>query len=277
MRVALKIAYIGMDYHGFQIQPEVPTIEKELFRAFNELNIIKDPKSASYIAAGRTDTGVHALEQVVALNTDNPQLTVPRIINSKLPPSIWVWSRSEVPDDFDPRRDAISREYRYFICGEHFNIPLMRNASRLLKGTHDFSNFASLDDDKSTIRTIERVDIRLAGRFITLDIKANSFLRHMVRKIVTALRMIGDVRRDMGWLQRMLRPEEFEEGLEPAPGYGLFLKKIEYDIDLPWEEDAYSKRIAAERMFDKFIWYGVMAEVFREFKENMQFLESVDL
>jgi tRNA pseudouridine38-40 synthase len=273
MRVALKIAYIGTDYHGFQTQPGVPTIETELFRALNELNIIKDPKSARYIASGRTDTGVHALEQVVAFNTDNPQLAIPRVINSILPPSIWVWSRSEVPDDFDPRRDATSREYRYFICDEHFNIPLMRNASKLLKGTHNFSNFTSLDDDKSTIRTVERVDIRLAGRFITLDIKANSFLWHMVRKIVTALRMIGDVRRDIGWLQRMLLPEEFEEGLEPAPGYGLFLKKIEYDIDLPWEEDAYSKRIAAERMFDKFMRYGVMAEVFREFKENMQPLD----
>jgi tRNA pseudouridine38-40 synthase len=276
MRIALKLAYIGTKYNGYQIQPEVPTIEKELFRVLTELDIIQDPKSARYIGSGRTDTGVHALGQVVAFDTDNIKMAVPRVINSELPSSIWVWSASEVPDYFDPRRDAISREYRYFICGECFNIPLMRSASRLLKGNHDFSNFAEIRNDKSTFRTIERIDVRLAGRFITLDIKANSFLWHMVRKIVTALRMIGDGRRDVEWLKRMLHPKEFEEGLEPAPGYGLLLKNIEYDIDLPWEEDEYSKRVSAEKLFQQFMWHGVMAEVFSELKENMQPAEAIE-
>ena len=276
MRIALKLAYIGTKYNGYQIQPEVPTVEKELFRALIELDIIQDHKSAGDIGSGRTDTGVHALGQVVAFDTNNIKMAVPRVINSKLPPSIWVWSSSEVPDDFDPRRDAINREYRYFICGECFNIPLMRSASRLLRGTHDFSNFAGIKNEKSTFRTIERIDVRLAGRFITLDIKANSFLWHMVRKIVTALRMIGDGRRDVEWLKRMLHPNEFEEGLEPAPGYGLLLKNVEYGIDIPWKDDEYSKRISAEKFFQQFMWHGVMAEVFSELKENMQLAEAIE-
>ncbi|MCK5217508.1 MAG: tRNA pseudouridine(38-40) synthase TruA [Methanosarcinales archaeon] len=276
MRIALKLAYIGTKYNGFQIQPNVPTVEKELFRALTELDIIQDPKSSGYIGSGRTDTGVHALGQVVAFNTNNIPMAVPRVINDKLPPSIWVWSSSEVPVDFDPRRDAISREYRYFICGECFNIALMRSASRLLKGTHDFSNFAVINSDKSTLRTIERIDIRLAGRLITLDIKANSFLWHMVRKIVNALRMIGDERRDVEWLERMLHPKEFEEGLEPAPGYGLLLKNVGYDIKIPWEDDEYSKRVSADNFFQQFMWHGVMAEVFSELKENMKPAEAIE-
>jgi len=266
----LKVAYIGTEFHGYQVQPRVPTVEGELFRALKELDIIKTPKSARYIGSGRTDTGVHALEQVIAFDTDNPKLAIPRVINSVLPPSIWIWSRAEVPDDFDPRRQAISREYRYFMCGECFNIPLMRKASRVLKGTHDFSNFAAIEGEKNPVRTVELIDIRLDGRFIALDIKANSFLWHMVRKIVTALRMVGNEARDVEWLDRMLHPEEFEEGLEPAPAYGLFLKKVGYDIDVNWVDDAYSKRLPAERLFEQFMWHGVMAEVFKTLKDSMQ-------
>jgi tRNA pseudouridine38-40 synthase len=269
MRIALKIAYIGTYYHGFQIQPNVPTIEKELFRALEELNIIEDPKSARYMGSGRTDTGVHAIGQVVAFDTENHKMALPRIINNVLPPSIWAWSRSEVPDDFDPRRHALSREYRYIMCS-CTNIHLIRQASRLLKGTHDFSNFATLDDDITTVRTVERIDIRLAGKFVILDIKANSFLWHMVRKIISAIRMIGEGTRDMEWLKNMLHPQQFEEGLEPAPSYGLLLKNVDYGIDLAWEEDTYSKRVSAERLNQQFMWHGVMAEIFSEIKENMQ-------
>lgn len=270
MRIALKVAYIGTEFRGYQIQSGVPTVEGEIFRALKELNIIKDPKSARYIGSGRTDAGVHALGQVIAFDTDNPKLAIPRVINSALPPSIWAWSRAEVPDNFHPRGEAISREYRYFMCGECFNIPLMRKASRLLKGTHNFSNFAVVESNKNPIKTVELIDIRLDGRFVTLDIKANAFLWHMVRKIVTALRMVGNEARDVEWLERMLHPEEFEEGLEPAHAYGLFFKQVNYGIDIPWEDDAYSKRLPADRLFEQFMWHGVMAEVFKTLKDSMQ-------
>lgn len=269
MRIAFKIAYIGTDYHGFQIQKNASTIEQELFSVLKELNLIKNPKSARYSGSGRTDAGVHALGQVVAYDTDNPKLSIPRVINSLLPPSIWVWSRAEVPDDFSPRRHAVSREYRYIMCG-CANIPLIRKASRLLIGTHDFSNFGAKNNDQYTVRTVKRIDIRLDGDFVTLDIEADSFLWHMVRNIVTALQMIGNEGRDIEWLENMLQPEEFKEGLEPAPAYGLLLKKVNYNIDIPWEDDAYSKKISAKRLHEKFIWHGVNAEIFNELKKSMQ-------
>ena len=114
MRTALKVAYIGTDFHGFQVQPDVKTIEGELLRALSELNIIDNRHSANYIAAGRTDKGVHAIGQVIAFDTDNPDMVMPRAINSRLPGTIWTWAWSEVvPPGFDPRRDTLSREYRY--------------------------------------------------------------------------------------------------------------------------------------------------------------------
>lgn len=264
MRIALKLAYIGTEFHGSQIQPNVVTVEGELFKALHKLGIIESPKSANYICAGRTDAGVHALGQVVAFDTDKPNLAVPRIINSELPPNIWVWAYSEVPRGFDPRRDAASRHYRYIMTGEGYDISKIREASKLLVGTHDFENFSRTNGEKSTIRTIERINARVDGELTKIDVVGNSFLWNMVRKIVTALAMIGKGVRDNDWLLQMLNPDIYEEGIEPAPAYGLTLVKINYDEDIPWVEDNYSIRRAGEQNEKNIIRYRVMAEVLDE-------------
>ncbi len=240
MRIALKVAYIGTDYHGFQVQPDVKTIEGKLLRALSELSIINNRHEANYIAAGRTDKGVHALGQVIAFDTDNPEVAHPRAINSRLPPTIWTWARAKVPDDFDPRRDALSREYRYIMCGK-YNVSSLRSASKLLKGTHDFSNFATPDKERTNTCKIEKIKIRVERDFIIMDIKANYFLWHMVRKIATAMKMVGCGARDISWLEQMHTPSEFTEGLEPAPAYGLILKNVEYE-NVEWTEDTYTKK-----------------------------------
>lgn len=266
MRIALKVAYIGTDYHGFQVQPDQKTVESELVRALEELNIINDRHGANYIAAGRTDKGVHALGQVVAFDTDNPEVAHPRAINSRLPATIWTWARAEVPHDFDPRRDALSREYRYIMCGK-YSISSLRSASILLKGTHDFSNFATPDKERTSTCKIEKIRIRAERDFTIMDIRANYFLWHMVRKIATAMKMVGCGVRDISWLEQMLNPSEFTEGLEPAPAYGLILKNVEY-ANVAWTEDTYTKKIISERLEEQFLWHGVMAEMLRELKES---------
>jgi len=264
MRVALKLAYIGTEFHGSQIQPNVITVEGELFKAFRNLGLIESPKSANYICAGRTDAGVHALGQVVAFDTDKPNLAVPRVINSELPPTIWAWAHAEVPRDFDPRRDAASRHYRYVMSGEGYDIFKIREASKLLVGTHDFENFARTNGEKSTIRTIERISARVDGNLTKIDVVGNSFLWNMVRKIVTALSMIGKGFRDNDWLLQMLDPDMYEEGIEPAPAYGLTLMKINYEEKIPWIEDDYSIRRTMEQNGKNIIKYRVMAEVLEE-------------
>ncbi len=267
MRIALQVAYIGTDFNGFQFQPDIRTIEGELFRALMELNIMNNPHEANYIAAGATDKGVHALGQVIAFDTDNPDAVIPRAINTRLPPTIWVWARAHVPSDFDPHGNALSHEYRYIMCGK-YSISLLRNASRLLKGVHDFANFATPGKEKSCICGIEKIEMRVEREFTIMDIRADHFILHMVRKVATAMKMMGCGAKDLSWLEQMLSPAEFTEGLEPAPAYGLIFKNVEYE-NIIWDEDAYAKKAVIQNLEEQFRWHGVMAEMLRELKESM--------
>ncbi|WP_406660189.1 tRNA pseudouridine(38-40) synthase TruA [Methanolobus sp. ZRKC3] len=264
MRVALKIAYVGTGYHGSQIQPDSATIEGELFKVLKELEIIEDPKSARFSSSGRTDAGVHARGQIIAFDTDKPNLAIPRVINSKLPYSIWAWAHAEVADDFDPRRGAVSRRYRYIMSGEQYDISKIRSASKILVGKHDFSNFCSTDGNKGTVRSVEKVDVRVSGTLTMIDVQANSFLWNMVRKIVTALTMVGSGVRDEEWLGHMLDPDSYEEGLEPAPAYGLTLMEATYRQEIDWSEDGYAIRRASEHVHEYMVRHRVMAEVMNQ-------------
>ncbi|MCX9024839.1 MAG: tRNA pseudouridine(38-40) synthase TruA [Candidatus Methanoperedens sp.] len=271
MRIALKIAYIGTEHHGFQVQSNANTIEGELFRALCELNIINDPNEAKYIAAGRTDRGVHALGQVVAFNTEKPNIAVPSAINSRLDGTIWAWARAEVSPGFDPRRFAKYREYMYIMFGR-YNISIMKEVSQLLMGKHDFYNFTKNDNGRRTICTIKMIDVHEAGEFTIIDIKADYFFWHMVRKIATALRMVGTGEREASWFEKMLHPSEFREGLQPAPAYGLIFKNVGYE-NITWKEDEYAKRQTLKTLDEMFLEHAVMAQLLREFKDGMKMME----
>jgi tRNA pseudouridine38-40 synthase len=267
MRIALKVAYIGTDYHGFQVQPNARTIEGEIIRALQELEIIKNRHEANYGAAGRTDAGVHALGQVIAFDTKNPDVAIPRAVNSKLPETIWAWARAIVPDNFDPRRGALSREYSYIMTGK-YELSLLEDACRILEGVHDFSNFATPDKERTSVSRIESIKMQVRREFIIMDIRADFFLWHMVRKIATAMKMIGGGARDISWLEAMLDPLQFSEGLEPAPAYGLLLKNVEYK-DITWNEDDYAMKLISNNLEKQFHVHSVMAEMLRELKESM--------
>ncbi|MGB7533430.1 MAG: tRNA pseudouridine(38-40) synthase TruA [Halobacteriota archaeon] len=273
-RVALKIGYIGTNYHGFQIQPRsgLPTIEGELFKALKKQDIIEDRKTANYSAAGRTDKGVHALAQVVSFVTSN-QNTTPRMINSVLPDgSIWVSAIAKPYSGFNARKDAISREYRYclFLQTEldldlDLYITRMREASELFVGTHDFSNFSLLQGHEyevagySTTRVIKRIAVKTKKPFVIIDIEASGFLRKMVRKIVSALRMVGSGMKDERWIEDLL-DLRIKDGIEPAPAFGLVLKNVSYR-DVKFVEDEYAKRRIVERLKRDLVFHATMAEV----------------
>ncbi|MBP2029941.1 tRNA pseudouridine38-40 synthase [Methanohalophilus levihalophilus] len=265
MRVALKIAYIGSAYHGLQIQPNVPTIEGKLFEALKELEVIDNPASANFVSSGRTDSGVNAMGQVVAFDTDKPNLAIPRVINSKLPNDIWAWAHAEVPDDFHPRRYARRRTYRYIVPVDDHDISLIRSASRILLGTHDFANFCVNEEGRSTIRTIEKIDVRLTGNLLKIDVEANSFLWKMVRKIVTSLMLVGSGERDTEWLEQMIQPEIFEEGLEPSAPYGLILLDVNYGKSVDWITDGYAVKRSGEKVQEYLKYHMVMAELMEQF------------
>ena len=265
-RVALKIGYLGTNYHGFQIQPqaELQTIEGELFKALKRLGILEDRKTANYSYAGRTDKGVHALAQVVSFDTLNLKVT-PRMINSMLPSDIWALAIAKPHAGFNARKEAIRREYRYFLLLQtELDISRMQDASELLIGAHDFSNFSQRDglEGKSLIKEIKQVDIVKFDPFIIIDIAASGFLRKMVREIVSALSMVGSGKRAKSWIQDLL-DLKIKEQIEPAPAFGLVLKDVSYH-ELEFVVDEYAKRRITARLKKDLLIHATMAAVLRD-------------
>jgi tRNA pseudouridine38-40 synthase len=267
MRIALRMAYLGTNYHGFQVQPDVRTVEGELLNAFIGRGIFDDRYEANYSASGRTDKGVHASAQVVSFNTEKPDLTAPRIINSVLPEDIWTWARAEVKDDFDPRRDALSRTYTYFLYENEdgIDVEMMRHPSSVLIGEHDFSNLSS---EKNVIRKIKGIEIVKHEEFVVFNIKAESFAWKMVRKIVTALKMIGMGVKDENWLINLLDPEK-NESIPPVPAYGLLLTDVMYD-GIDFVEDGYAKERAMSILRKEYLLYGTMGEVLKCMEDTLR-------
>jgi tRNA pseudouridine38-40 synthase len=150
----------------------------------------------------------------------------------------------------------------------NYDLSLLMEAVNLLKGEHDFLNFSTPEKGRTSKSKIEKIDIRGEKEFIVIDIRANYFLWHMVRKIAAALKLVGSGRKDVSWIGQMLEPEQFTEALEPAPAYGLVLLNVEYG-NITWKEDAYAKNAISENLEERFLMHGVMAEMLREFKDSM--------
>lgn len=260
MRVALKLAYFGTNFSGFQYQPDRRTVEGELFRAFEKLGI--DPKKANYKCAGRTDAGVHALSQVIAINVEKAKSVLPRILNSHLPDDIIVWAWAKVSDDFNPRY-ATSRKYLYVmhLDGE-YDVSAMRKAAKLLIGTHDFSNFTKkFGEGQNCVRTIYSIELRMNGDFLIFEIEGNAFTWNMVRCIVSALQAVGSRHRSVEWFEKMLHPERYRERVEPAPPYGLILKDIRYS-NVEFEVDDYAWGTLKSKIDRIVDYYGTIYKLF---------------
>ncbi|MET1124068.1 MAG: tRNA pseudouridine(38-40) synthase TruA [Archaeoglobaceae archaeon] len=264
MRVAFKIAYFGDKFHGSQYQPNVRTVEGEILRALKNLGI-EEPKLK---LAGRTDAGVHAFGQVAAFNCE--ELITPRILNAELPSDITAWAWAKVSDDFDPRR-AKSRTYLYVMYARNLDISAMREAVKLLKGTHDFSNFTKkFGEGESCVRTIYRADIRAEKEFAFFEIEGNAFTWNMVRCIVTALAEVGARRKDTKWFESLLHPERHRERIEPAPPYGLILKDVTYE-GVEFEVDDYAYRMLQNRIGERVVRSGVDYKLFSLFMQHESF------
>ena len=243
MRVKAIVAYDGTDYSGFQRQSNANSIQAALEAALAELCGAAVPVSGS----GRTDAGVHAAGQVVAFEVlwRHELTSLHRALNALLPEAIAVLSLEAAPDDFDPRRDARSRWYRYRIYNAPVRDPLssryslhvpraldveaMQTAAASLLGWHDFSAFGSPPQGTNAIREVLRAEWQQAGAWLTFDIIANAFLFRMVRMLVGTMLRVG---------YGALTPQRFAEilhtqnrsGAGPAAcACGLTLMAVHYD------------------------------------------------
>ena len=247
-RLALIVEYDGAGYHGFQLQPNAPTVQGALEEAIHKLT----GERVRVKAAGRTDAGVHAAGQVVAFDTRStlPPGTVVDAMNHHLPLDVAVREAHRVGPDFDPRRSALGRSYRYTVLNRRTRSPLlrrracligqpldagrMREAAALLVGEHDFARFAGPLPDRraSTVRRVYEAEVRRNRRLITFDVSANAFLPHQVRRMAGALVEVG---------RGKLAPEGFAElldgkkgcgGAPSLPPHGLCLVRVQY-ADFP--------------------------------------------
>lgn len=243
MRVALGIEYDGSLFHGWQYQPRLRTVQDELERAIGYVA----NHDITLQCAGRTDTGVHALAQVVHFDTDSERTAYAWLsgTNSYLPKDITVrWVRF-VDDDFHARFSAVARRYRYFIYNHAvrssvamtgvtwqyrpLNHELMQEAAACLVGEHDFSSFRAIEcQAKTPVRRIIDFTVKRQDDLVILDVKANAFLHHMVRNLAGVLMAVGVGRRDRGWVQTLLAAKNRALGAETAPPCGLYLVDVEY-------------------------------------------------
>lgn len=267
MRIALKLAYLGTEYHGFQTNPGVPTIEGKLLKVLKDTGAMKNASGSRYSAAGRTDRGVHAVGQVIAFDTDNKEASMPRALNSSLS-HIWVYSWAEVRADFNARRSAIAREYRYMLWGQGLDIEKMKEASSLIQGRYDFRNFCEAEKGKTTECEVKSISIEGRGNWIYIDICANRFLWHMVRKLATALKLIGKEEKDKEWLKKMIGCT-LNDRIEPLSAHGLLFTNVSYP-DIKWNIDAYARDSALTEINELFMNYEITAQMFGRISEAMR-------
>jgi len=239
-RVALKVAYIGTEYHGFQRQPNLETVEEKLIEALKSANLINDLKKAEYSIAGRTDKGVNALGNIISFITD--ESVIINQINNFLPKDIRILAKTDVPMGFKPRY-AKNRHYRYLIVNcFHLNLVKMIDASKIFKGTHNFRNF-SKRDEKNPVRTINDIKISNKNNVVMVDVIGESFLWNMVRKMVKVLIMIGKDELRIEELDELFDPK-IEANIVPMPPEGLILMDIEYNgVEFEYDEYAINKFI----------------------------------
>jgi tRNA pseudouridine38-40 synthase len=242
-RIAVLLEYEGTAYRGSQYQENGPSIQSELESALR--NLTGEAVRISF--AGRTDAGVHALGQVAAFDTAS-RLLPPEFVtglNHFLAPDVAVRDAMEVGAEFDPRRDARGRLYRYRIANravrpaldrgrvwhvpKPLDVPAMQRAARAFEGAHDFAAFAGVYDGR-TARTVDRCEVseRCDGG-VAVEMEAKSFLPHQVRRTVGPLVEVGLGRMTEEALVELLEAARPASAGPAAPAWGLYLVRVAYD------------------------------------------------
>ena len=251
-RWALLLQYDGTEFAGSQWQPDCPTVQGALQSALASLG----GTSARVSMAGRTDAGVHALGQVGSFVSERSEAEMSgyrwmRGINHFLPASVAVQAATAVEDGFDPRRDAVSRTYRYelrvsrqrqplwqgraWTVSPPFRVELARSALSMLVGERDFAGFTPPTDDGSTVRTVRTMreaGVEWGRGLVVMRFRADSFLQHQVRRMVGSVVEVARSRMDLKDFARAVELAAPGSMGPTAPACGLTLMEVEYDRPL---------------------------------------------
>ncbi|MBV1871342.1 MAG: tRNA pseudouridine(38-40) synthase TruA [Gammaproteobacteria bacterium] len=244
MKIALSIQYDGSQFSGWQRQKHaVRTVQQTLEKSLSK--VADSPITVA--CAGRTDTGVHGMAQVVHIETDVQRDMKAWVYggNRFLDYDVSISWAKAVPDDFHARFSAQARQYRYVICNTPIRPAAMRQyvswnyrpldagrmqeAAEYLTGEHDFSSYRAAGcQAKTATREVRSLTVRRFGSMVVVDICANAFLQHMVRNIVGVLMKIGAGEREPAWAKEVLAFRDRTKGGVTAPPYGLYFVGVEY-------------------------------------------------
>ena len=244
MRFAALIEYDGSEFCGWQRQPHAPSVQQTVEQA---ISTVAD-HTVTTICAGRTDTGVHALGQVIHFDSDAQRELRSWLlgINANLPPSVAIKKVVPVDNRFHARFSALSRSYRYIINNEPVRSALLANratwehrpltveymqeATAYLQGEHDFTSFRALAcQAKNPVRTITKFAVEREGDLVIIEVCANGFLHHMVRNLAGVLMSIGKREYPPEWAREVLARRDRAYGGVTAPAQGLYLMSVQYD------------------------------------------------
>ena len=244
IKFAVGVEYNGQAFHGWQTQQAgVRTVQSCLEHALSKVA----NHSIQIFCAGRTDAGVHAVGQVIHFKTSANRTIRNWLlgVHTYLPDDISITWIKAVDDDFHARFSAMARSYRYFILNRPTRSALfakratwihqpldqqkMFDAAQYLVGTHDFSSYRAVAcQAKSPIKTVEYINIKQKGELLTLTIKANAFLHHMVRNIAGVLIAIGANEKPIHWSKTVLDYKDRRQGGVTAKADGLYFQQVDY-------------------------------------------------
>lgn len=245
VRLAFRTGYLGNRFFGSQLQPDVRTIEGDFLAACIRTELFSTLHDGRFQAAGRTDRGVNARAQVFSFSTLYPERAV-AALNWQLPPDIWVTGYAPVASSFNPRREAVSRTYRYYFSEPNLDVQAMDVASRLFEGSHDFSLFARVEG-KDPVRTVSSSRVFVDHAYPVFDVTAGSFLWHMVRNMASALLLVGTGSGSEDLIQSRLEGD-LSGRISPAAPEGLVLWEVSYGFSfLPLTVDTRTREHLTQR------------------------------
>lgn len=242
MRYKAVVMYDGTMFHGFQIQEDLRTVQKEI----EDVLKVVTKKETKIYPAGRTDTGVHAIGQVFHFDyeVEMQEWQIKNAINSRLPKDIYIKSIGIVDDEFHSRYQATKKHYQYIINLNEFN-PLNKNycyyykykldinkmieASKVFIGEHDFKSFTKNHKIENTVRTIYDISFDIQDNVIKINFIGNGFLHNMVRIIVAMLLEVGNNRVSIEYLQEAMESKNRKYAPKLAPANGLYLMEVFYE------------------------------------------------